>query len=102
MAGGYTFDADAMADRIRQLEDVRNRIGDNNQVLSGAASMVAPPSPDGPARTQAKATAMSISLAIAHNEAMREYVQAYLDRLNEAAGRYVAQEDEFPGVLFEK
>ncbi|MBN6035379.1 hypothetical protein [Amycolatopsis sp. 195334CR] len=99
MAAGYTFDADALADRIRQLEDILGRVDDNNQMLSLAASTVVPPSQDGPAGAQAKATVMSIALAISHNKAMRDYAQAYLDQLCKAAGCYVAQEDE-TGAVF--
>ncbi|QFU85441.1 hypothetical protein [Amycolatopsis sp. YIM 10] len=100
MAGGYTFDADAMADRIRQLEDVRNRIRDQHQVL-GKRSWIEPPSNDDPAKAQVKATLVSIAIAAGHNLAMYQYADAYLGKLYEAAGRYGAQE-ESTGALFEK
>ncbi|MFI6026303.1 hypothetical protein [Amycolatopsis magusensis] len=102
MAGGYTFDADAVADRIRELEDLGERIREQNQVLSNAASAIFPPSPDEPARRQAQAAAESIVRAVAHNEAMHAYAEAYLGRLAKAAGRYTAQEGETAGALFEE
>ncbi|MGC7100282.1 hypothetical protein ACPZ19_36845 [Amycolatopsis lurida] len=104
MAGGYTFDADAMADRIRQLEDVRARIQDQSNVLLKRAwiDLIEPPSGDGPAIAQVEATLASIRIAAEHNRAMYEYADAYLEKLYEVAERYGLREDESTGALFEK
>ncbi|MGA6165913.1 hypothetical protein [Amycolatopsis magusensis] len=101
MAGGYTFDADAMAARIRELEDLGERIREQNQVLSRVA-WVEPPSADKAGTVQARAAAVSINIAIEHNRAMVGYIDAYVARLLEAAGRYTSQEGEAAGALFEK
>ncbi|MDI5977328.1 hypothetical protein [Amycolatopsis magusensis] len=100
MAGGYTFDADAMADRIRELEDLRDRIRAQSQVLSRVA-WVRPPSADKAGTVQAEAAAVSINIAIEHNRAMVGYTREYVARLREAAGRYTSQEGEATGALFE-
>lgn len=101
MAAGYTFDGDAMAARIQQLEDIRDRIRNQFEVLS-RRTWIQPPSADNPATGQVEATVRSIGIAAAHNLAMVKYAQAYLDKLYEAGGRYGLQEDESTGALFEK
>ncbi|GAB2741605.1 hypothetical protein GCM10027199_10150 [Amycolatopsis magusensis] len=101
MVGGYTFDADAMAARIRELEALRDRIRDQSHVLRRAMEAVQPPADDDAAKGQAKATALSIEAAVRHNRAMDDYATSYLAVLQAASGAYV-NKDVSTGVVFEK
>lgn len=96
---GYKFDAEQIAQKIRQFEDLRDKMRAKREELRDAAWNVAPPSGDRPAEAQARATKNSIAKAEEHNRSMQDYAQAYVDALRKANGTYVAREDDTSGAF---
>ncbi|GAB3489726.1 hypothetical protein [Amycolatopsis cihanbeyliensis] len=99
MGGGYSFDAETIATKIREFEDLRDRIADKYDELLSAAQDCTPPSHDSPATSQAAATRASILKAAKHNRQMAEYAHAYVIALRKANGTYVEKEEDTAGVL---
>ncbi len=97
--GGYSFDAETIATKIREFEDLRDRIAEKYNELILAAEGCVPPSHDSPGTSQAKATRESIIEAAKHNRSMRDYAQAYVDALRKANGTYVEKEEDTAGVF---
>jgi hypothetical protein len=96
--GGYKFDAETIAAKIKEWEQVRDKIAEDGLKLRLAAERVGPPSDDDPARQQTMDTAKSISAAADHNIKMSQYAQSYIDSLRKANGTYVEQEDHLSGL----
>lgn len=94
VGGGYRFDEEAIAQKIREFEDLRDRINAKHLDLSQAYAAVSPPSADPPAVAQADATRESITRAIAHNSAMWEYARSFIAALKKASGTYEAHEED--------
>ena len=91
--GGYKFDAETIAAKITQWEQVRDAIRDDGNNLQRAALAVTPPSGDQPAQQQADATRKSINACADHNVKMQQYAQTYIDQLRKANGTYVQHEE---------
>ncbi|SFB02569.1 hypothetical protein SAMN05216266_103357 [Amycolatopsis marina] len=98
-AGGYRFDEETVAEKIREFEDLRELIHSKRHELIQAIRAADPPSHDPPAVAQAMATRASIAQAAAHNKAMVDYVRGYIDALRRASGTYAADDDEAGDVL---
>lgn len=92
--GGYHFDPETIAQRIRDWEQVLDDINADELELRGAQNKIVAPSPDKPAAENAKATALSIQAAIDHNDSMRKYAQSWLDALRKANGTYVETDQD--------
>jgi hypothetical protein len=101
MPGGYKFDTETMAAKIREFEDLKFQIDQKWQQLQGAARNATPPSFDPPAAAQAAATRDSILQAAEHNMAMSKYAQSLLDGLQKANGTYVSH-DEGTAAVFKR
>jgi hypothetical protein len=99
MPGGYKFDAETIAAKIRDFEDLKFQIDLKYQELESARDAATPPSFDTPAVAQAEATQASIDKAAEHNKAMSIYMQSLLDGLHKANGTYVAHEEDAAGTF---
>jgi hypothetical protein len=91
--GGYKFDAETIAAKIKEWEQIHDAIAKDGNNLRRAAQAVAPPSGDQPAQQQADATENSISACVVHNVKMQQYAQTYIDQLRKANGTYVQHEE---------
>jgi hypothetical protein len=98
--GGYKFDAETIAAKITEWEQVRDDIAKDGARLNQAIQGLQAPSPDQPATDQTQATRMSISAAVEHNAKMQQYAQAYIDSLRKANGTYVENEENISGGLY--
>jgi len=92
--GGYQFDPEQIAALIPKWEALKDDIDADLIALQTAAQHVSPPSPDQPAIVNATATAKSIGAAIEHNLELRRYAQAWIDKLHQANGTYVREDEE--------
>ncbi|GAB3494072.1 hypothetical protein [Amycolatopsis cihanbeyliensis] len=99
VGGGYLFDEETIAAKIREFENLRDQITEKYDELRQAAAACTPPSPDAPAVNQAKAAQESINKAAEHNKAMAEYAQSYIDALRKANGTYVEKEEDTAEVF---
>ncbi|GLY64358.1 hypothetical protein [Amycolatopsis taiwanensis] len=91
---GYHFDAETIAQRIKDWQKVVDDITRDRFELEGAIRFANPPSPDKPALQNAQKTRESIQAAIDQNIAMRQYAQAWLDALHKANGTYVEHDQD--------
>lgn len=94
-AGGK-FEISSLAELdalIGQWESLVEQMDLSRDKLSGALQFVQPPADDAPSRSEASATQDSINAAIDHNMSMRDYAQAYVDKLKAARADYAGTED---------
>lgn len=91
-SGGYHFDAETIAQRIKDWQQVLDDIVTDEVQLKAAMEKANPPSPDTPAKNNARDTQASLKAAIDQNMAMQQYAQAWIDTLRKANGTY-AQTD---------
>jgi hypothetical protein len=86
--GGYKFDAETIAAKITQWEQVLLDLQKDGVSLQDAAQVVDAPSHDKPAKVQVEATRSSINAAVNHNDEMQQYALAYIRALQKANGTY--------------
>lgn len=98
--GGYKFDAETIAAKITQWEQIRDDIAKDGIGLEHASQALKPPSPDQPATEQSRATSLSIGAAAGHNFKMRQYAQAFIDALRKANGTYVQHDENVSSGLY--
>ncbi|WP_156960384.1 hypothetical protein [Amycolatopsis taiwanensis] len=91
---GYHFDAETIAQRIKDWQKVLDDIRADRLQLEAAFQSSNPPSPDRPALKNAEATRNSIKAAMQHNQAMQQYALAWLDALHKANGTYVEHDED--------
>lgn len=92
--GGYHFDPETIAQRIKDWQQVLDDITADRLELENAKRYANAPSPDKPALRNAEATRNSIDAAIDQNMAMQQYAQAWLDALRKANGTYVEHDQD--------
>lgn len=86
---GYHFDAETIAQRIKDWKQVLDDIKTDQLGLEAAWQSANPPSPDRPAFDNVQATRTSIQAAIQQNRAMQQYAQEWIAALQKANGTYV-------------
>jgi hypothetical protein len=100
MPGGYTFDAETIAAKIREFEALKEQIERLGRDLQNAGNAATPPSFDQPAVAQAEAAKTSIGTkAVEHNMALQQYAQSLLDGLHKANGTYVTRDEDTAGLF---
>jgi hypothetical protein len=97
--GGYKFDAETIAKKITEWQQVLSDLKRDGLGLQHAAQTIDPPSEDEPAVTQAEATRSSINAAVDHNKQMQKYASSYIAALQKANGTYVAQDENASSSL---
>ncbi|MBC6446791.1 hypothetical protein [Actinokineospora xionganensis] len=73
---------------IAQWTVIRDKIDTSGEKLQDAVFRVAPPADDEMSRKEAMATEESLTMAIEHNRAMRDYAEGYINKLIDARHRY--------------
>ena len=85
----YVFaDLDELSGIIAEWTAIRDRIEDRGNRLTRAVGLITPPAEDTVSRLHALRTRASLQKALEHNDAMRVYTQAYVDKLTAAQARY--------------
>ena len=97
--GGYKFDAETIAKKITEWQQVLSDLEKDGSNLRNAAQAIEPPSGDEPATEQANATRVSINAAADHNLDMQQYALAYILALQKANGTYVQQDESVTSSL---
>lgn len=93
--GGYVFADLAELDAvIAEWVNLRDGIQADGRKLLQARELIEPPAKDLMSQWQPAATRESLSKAIEHNEAMRDYANTYVEKLQAARVQYTAGDEE--------
>ena len=92
--GNYVFaDLDHLDRIITRWTALRDDLADDRISIGRAIQKIAPPADDRPSVTQAKAAGASLHKGQLHNQAMVDYVNGYIEKLQATRARYAAIEE---------
>ncbi len=92
--GAYVFtDLDHLDRVIGRWRSIRDDIHTDNQMVSEVLRVINPPAEDNPSVTQARAASESLASGRAHNQAMVDYANGFIEKLEATRAAYAATED---------
>ena len=98
--GRYVFaDLGELDTIIAEWSAIRDRIEDRGNRLTRAVGLITPPAEDTVSRLHALRTRASLQKALEHNDAMRVYTQAYVDKLTAAHAQYADSEGQASAAI---
>lgn len=93
--GDYVFtDLDHIDRLITKWRTIRDDTGADGDAIGRAIREIVPPADDEPSVNQAKAAGASLNEAQRHNQAMVDYIDGYLAKLEAARAQYAATEQD--------
>lgn len=93
--GKYVFaDLDELDGVIAEWAGLHNRIKKHGIKLSQAVSLISAPARDQVSQVHATYTQESLTKAVVHNDAMRQFARSYLDKLTAARAQYAESESQ--------
>jgi hypothetical protein len=97
--GGYKFDAETIAARIIDWQQLHGDLVKDGTKLRQAIAVLNATSPDEPALLHAQAAENSVSAAIANNLEMQKYAMKYIENLQKANHTFVAHDEAVANSL---
>ncbi len=98
--GNYVFaDLEELDGIIAEWSAIRDRIESRRHKLAQAYGLITPPAEDVMSRLHAGYTRGSLKKALDHNDAMRAYAKAYVEKLTAAREQYAATDTQAATVV---
>ena len=92
--GSYVFaDLDHLDRIIGRWRSIRDDIINDNFIVSNVLRVIMSPADDNPSVTQARAASTSLSSGQVHNQAMVDYANGFIEKLEATRAQYAAAEN---------